>query len=78
MGNIYPSEASPTHQKEMHCIAETIGRNLNEQGYVGMFGLDFLINVAGKLVVVDLNPRHQGGDACREMALRTKGINLPI
>lgn len=76
LGNVYPSEASKTHRQEIQTIIETIGKYLASQGYVGLFGCDFLINKAGELVVVDLNPRHQGGYACNGLSLQAKGINL--
>lgn len=76
LGNIYPSEASKTHRQEIQTITETIGKYLASQGYVGLFGCDFLINKTGELVVVDLNPRHQGGYACNGLSLQAKGINL--
>ena len=47
-----------------------------KEGYRGLFGCDFLINQKGNLVIVDLNPRHQGGYACNGLALKQKNINL--
>ena len=76
LGNIYPSAVSETHKHEIYAITEKIGKYLADQGYRGLFGCDFLINKAGELVVVDLNPRHQGGYACNGLALKTKDISL--
>ena len=76
LGNTYPSEASEKNREEILAITEKIGTYLDGQGYIGLFGCDFLVNKAGKLVVVDLNPRHQGGYACNGLALRANGISL--
>ena len=76
LGNIYPSEATEVHRQEIFAITTKIGEYLASQGYLGLFGCDFLINRKGDLVVVDLNPRHQGGYACNGLALATKGISL--
>lgn len=76
LGNIYPSEASENNKNEIYAISEKIGKYLAKQGYVGLFGCDFLINKNGKLVIVDINPRHQGGYVCNALALGAKGISL--
>lgn len=76
LGNIYPSESTDAQKLQMQAITETIGKYLASQGYVGLFGCDFLINKAGELVVIDLNPRHQGGYVCNGLFLEKKGISL--
>lgn len=76
LGNIYPSEASEKQLKQMNDIAKTIGDYLAKNDYIGLFGLDFLINKDGKLVVVDLNPRHQGGYAVNGLMLSVMGLSL--
>ncbi|HET9174198.1 MAG TPA: ATP-grasp domain-containing protein, partial [Candidatus Saccharimonadales bacterium] len=76
LGNTYPSVANENNRQEIYDITEKIGKYLAGQGYVGLFGLDFLINKAGELVVVDLNPRHQGGYSCNGLALTAKGLSL--
>lgn len=60
----------------MYEITTTLGKYLASVGYKGIFGCDFLINKAGKLVVVDLNPRHQGGYACNGLAMEKIGLEL--
>lgn len=76
LGNTYPSLASEIHQKKIEAITQKIGKHLYEQGYKGLFGLDFLINKAGNMVVVDLNPRHQGGYVCNQLMLERMGISM--
>ncbi len=76
LGNTYPSKMNEYHNGRIHEITHTVGEYLAEQGYVGLFGLDFLINDKGDIVVVDLNPRHQGGYACNGAVLESMGINL--
>ena len=76
LGNIYPSSISPKHIRQVKQITKKIGNHLSKEGYRGLFGCDFLINKNGKLVVIDLNPRRQGGYACNTLALRALGINL--
>jgi len=76
LGNIYPSSISPKHREQIKKVAIKIGNHLSRKGYRGFFGCDFLINNQGKLVVIDLNPRRQGGYACNALALKAVGINL--
>jgi predicted ATP-grasp superfamily ATP-dependent carboligase len=76
LGNIYPSKVSEDNRTEIYNITKQIGKYLASQGYRGLFGCDFLINGNGQLVVVDLNPRHQGGYTCNGLMLAAKGISL--
>lgn len=76
LGNIYPSEVSETNKKKICAITNKIGMYLADQGYRGLFGCDFLINKSGELIVVDLNPRHQGGYGCNGLYLSKQGISL--
>lgn len=76
LGNLYPSIAELRHLKQIYDTTEIIGKHLASEGYKGLFGCDFLINSKGDLVVVDLNPRHQGGYACNGLALKQKNISL--
>ncbi len=76
LGNIYPSTAGTVSQKQIYQITQSIGTHLAQQGYTGLFGCDFLINEAGEIVVVDVNPRHQGGYTCNGLMLQQKGISL--
>ncbi|MEK7123072.1 MAG: ATP-grasp domain-containing protein, partial [Patescibacteria group bacterium] len=76
LGNVYPSSISQKHIQQIKKIATKIGNHLSRKGYRGLFGCDFLINDKGKLVIVDLNPRRQGGYACNALALESTGINL--
>lgn len=76
LGNIYPSSISPEHTQQIKEITIKIGNYLSQKGYRGVFGCDFLINTKGKLVIVDLNPRRQGGYACNALALKAVGISL--
>lgn len=76
LGNTYPSLASKQNIQEIYDITNKIGVYLTGQGYRGLFGCDFLINKAGDLVVVDLNPRHQGGYVCNGLALQNMNISM--
>lgn len=76
LGNLYPTLANDQHIEKMKEVINTIGKHLASQGYKGLFGCDFLINAQGEIVVVDLNPRHQGGYVCNALALHEKAINL--
>lgn len=76
LGNIYPSKANKLQLEQINDMTKTIGTYLAGQGYKGLFGCDFLINMQGEIVVVDLNPRHQGGYACNGLALKSKGISI--
>lgn len=76
LGNIYPSSISQKHIEQIKKITIKIGNYLSRKGYRGVFGCDFLINDKGKLVVIDLNPRRQGGYACNALALKSVGVNL--
>lgn len=64
MGNIYPSKANRKNIRKIERITKKVGNFLSRQGYRGLFGLDFLVNKHGKLCVIDLNPRRQGGYLC--------------
>lgn len=76
LGNTFPSEASAEHVQQIHEVTQTIGKYLASRQYRGLFGCDFLINKKGELVVVDLNPRHQGGYVCNALYLQTCGVDL--
>jgi predicted ATP-grasp superfamily ATP-dependent carboligase len=76
LGNTYPSLISKKHVEEVKEITNKIGMYLSKKGYRGLFGCDFLINKRGELVIVDLNPRRQGGYGCNALALKAVGIDL--
>lgn len=76
LGNLYPSTISQKHHHQIREITDIIGKHMADSGYRGLFGCDFLINKKGELVVIDLNPRHQGGHTCLGLTLATKGISL--
>lgn len=76
LGNVYPSVASDKHREQIIDITKRLGDHLSRQGYRGLFGCDFLINKGGDIVVVDLNPRRQGGYVCNALALKSVGVDL--
>jgi predicted ATP-grasp superfamily ATP-dependent carboligase len=76
LGNIYPSKSSKLIQKQIIKITTKLGNYLSRKGYRGLFGCDFLVNKKGEIVIVDLNPRRQGGYVCNIAALNKVGINL--
>lgn len=76
LGNIYPSAVQEDQKKQIYDMTYRVGEYLADQGYRGLFGCDFLINSSGDIVIVDLNPRHQGGYACNGLMLQEYGISL--
>ncbi len=76
LGNIYPSSVSEKIVREIRMITEKIGDHLSREGYRGLFGCDFLVGKDGRLAVIDLNPRRQGGYICNALALKSLGIDL--
>jgi len=75
LGNIYPSKASEKHKQNIIKTTKIIGNYLASLGFLGIFGLDFIIDFKGKLYTVDLNPRRQGGYLTN--VLMSKKINIP-
>lgn len=67
MGNIYPSQATEQHKKEMADATIKVGNYLSNFGFRGLFGLDFIISKDGNCFPTDLNPRRQGGYYCNVM-----------
>lgn len=57
---IDPSLTSKEHQAKMRAIAEEIGGKILEMGYVGIFGIDFLVDDRGEVFVLEVNPRITG------------------
>ncbi|MBI1857067.1 ATP-grasp domain-containing protein [Candidatus Saccharibacteria bacterium] len=78
MGNIYPSQASKAHQKQIHEMTIKVGDYLSGQGFKGLFGLDFLITKSGHCYPIDLNPRRQGGYYCNVMSSPFDLIDLEL
>ncbi len=76
LGNYYPTKISNNHHNQILEITNKIGNYLSKMGYRGLFGCDFLIDKKGRLVIVDLNPRRQGGYECNALALSALGVNL--
>jgi predicted ATP-grasp superfamily ATP-dependent carboligase len=78
MGNIYPSRATKEHIGQVKQMTEIVGKYLSEQGFRGLFGIDFLITKSGKCYPVDLNPRRQGGYYCIAMASEQDLIDIEL
>jgi len=76
LGNIYPSTTPKKVHEEIVEITTKVGNYISKKGYRGLFGLDFLVNDKGRLVVVDFNPRRQGGYLCNALALKESGVEL--
>jgi len=76
LGNSYPSRAGDAHRAKITRVMDKIGKFLSTNSYRGLFGCDFLISAEGKMVVVDLNPRRQGGYVCNAFALDAVGVSL--
>lgn len=74
LGNIYPSKASEEEKKIITETTKIVGKRLAAEGFRGLFGLDFIIDLKGNVYTVDLNPRRQGGYLCN--TLMSKKINL--
>lgn len=78
MGNIYPSRITTEHVEQIKRATETVGKFLSQQGFRGLFGIDFLITKSGNCYAVDLNPRRQGGYYCIAMSSRYDLIELEL
>lgn len=76
LGNAYPTAIDQMQQQEVIAMTEAIGNALSGEGFRGMFGCDFLITKDGRVMVVDLNPRRQGGYACVVLFAQEVGVDL--
>jgi len=76
LGNLYPANISKEMEREIVRITQRVGDALSQEGFRGLFGLDFLVDMDGVVYVVDLNPRRQGGYACNALALEQMGVSL--
>jgi hypothetical protein len=52
-------QGTPLH-REATAIATLIGNKLQQMGYKGIFGIDFLLAPDGQLLVIEVNPRITG------------------
>jgi predicted ATP-grasp superfamily ATP-dependent carboligase len=76
LGNVYPASVGRKQEKQIVDITIAIGNALSREGFRGVFGCDFQVSKEGKVVVIDLNPRRQGGYACNALALASVGVSL--
>ncbi len=76
LGNVYPSAINQSQEEQIIKMTVRLGQILSEKGFRGLFGCDFLINDKDEMVVVDLNPRRQGGYVCNMLVLKYLGVNL--
>jgi hypothetical protein len=76
VGNVWPSRALPGSQAQAVDITRAVGTHLAQEGYRGLFGMDFIVDDAGRVMAVDLNPRRQGGYLCNTLWLRRHGVSL--
>lgn len=60
LGNIYPSQTSDNVKNSIFDITKKVGKHLYDEGFRGLFGLDFIVDSKNKIYTVDLNPRRQG------------------
>ena len=57
-GNDWSSVPPPAEVRaEAARIARSVGTSLSEKGFLGMFGLDFVITESGSVVTIECNPR---------------------
>lgn len=61
LGNIFPSVASKNVNNKIMEITNKVGIHLQELGFRGIFGCDFIVDNKENVFIVDLNPRRQGG-----------------
>lgn len=60
-GNIYPSKITDKQKNVIINITIKIGKYLQNEGFRGLFGCDFIINKNGNVYIVEINPRRQSG-----------------
>jgi len=60
IGSKYPSTVTPEQHAALHEYTICIGKFLGKQGYRGIFGCDYLIDEAGKVLFLEINARKQG------------------
>ena len=60
-GNVYPSKLAGSLQEDKILReVRALGAELSKRGFVGMFGVDYLVDKDGNSWITDLNPRRIG------------------
>lgn len=78
LGNIFPSRASAPIVQKIEEITKKVGDHLSGIGFRGLFGIDFIVDTAGVIYTVDLNPRRQGGYLCNVMASKVDIVSMEL
>jgi predicted ATP-grasp superfamily ATP-dependent carboligase len=74
MGNVFPSSVSSDMQQQIMDQTKLVGDYLSQQGYRGVFGMDFLITSDNRIYACDINPRRQGGYLCHVLSAPTADL----
>lgn len=59
-GSTFPSRLAPDTQRKLREYTRAVGRRLGELGFRGIFGCDYIVDKAGGIYFVEVNPRKQG------------------
>lgn len=57
---VYAEKLDPTARKKIFDYTKKIGRFMAEEGYKGIFGLDFIVGENGQTDLIEINPRLVG------------------
>lgn len=60
IGSTFPSATSPEQQARLREYTVAVGRVLGAAGYRGIFGCDYLVDLAGDIHFLEINARKQG------------------
>jgi len=60
VGSSWPTRLNSTLRHELYQYTRRVGEVIGKQGYRGIFGCDYIITTAGKVLFIELNARKQG------------------
>lgn len=59
-GSTWPSKLPHAVQDELAAHTRMVGEVLAEEGFRGIFGCDYIVDAAGRVFFIEVNPRKQG------------------
>ncbi|NJB67274.1 hypothetical protein GGQ74_000914 [Desulfobaculum xiamenense] len=59
-GSCHPSLLPPDIQENLRALTTIVGRRLGSLGFRGIFGCDYIVDAAGRIHFIEVNPRKQG------------------